>query len=142
MAKKTARVTAIDRNGYSRARKQGRMRALDPAAVVSARYDKDRDRIDLIFRGGASMGIPRTMFPGLEEASTSNLKGIQISPAGDALSWRSLDVDVYVPGLLERTFGKTLFALATEHRGGGRRSKAKAAAARAKGGRPRKGLSA
>ncbi len=91
------------------------------------------------------MAIPRQMIPGLESASTPNLEAIQVSPAGDALSWPSLDVDVYVPGLVERAFGNRLFAAATGRRGGRRRSKAKAAAAKlngAKGGRPRKRLSA
>lgn len=91
------------------------------------------------------MAIPREMIPGLERASASKLKAIFVSPAGDALSWPSLDVDVYVPGLVERAFGNRLFAAATGRRGGRRRSKAKAAAAKAngvKGGRPRKRLSA
>ena len=91
------------------------------------------------------MMIPRQIIPRLKEAPTSSLEPISVSPAGDALSWPSLDVDVYVPGLVERAFGTRLFATATGRRGGRRRSKAKAAAARtngAKGGRPRKRLSA
>jgi hypothetical protein len=91
------------------------------------------------------MAIPRAMIPGLESASKSNLEAIEVSPAGDALLWPSLDVEVYVPGLVERAFGNRLFAAATGRRGGRRRSKAKAAAAKvngAKGGRPRKRLSA
>lgn len=91
------------------------------------------------------MLIPRQIIPDLKEARTSSLTPISISPAGDALSWPSLDVDVYVPGLVEQAFGTRLFATATGRRGGRRRSKAKAAAARtngAKGGRPRKRVSA
>ena len=91
------------------------------------------------------MAIPRAMIPGLESASQSNLETVEVSPAGDALSWPSLDVDVYVPGLVERAFGTRLFAAATGRRGGRRKSKAKAVAAKAngaKGGRPRKRLSA
>ena len=82
--------------------------------------------------------------PGLERASVSKLASVLVSPAGDALSWPALDVDVYVPGLVERAFGTRLFAAATGRRGGRRRSKAKAAAAKvngAKGGRPRKRIS-
>ena len=89
------------------------------------------------------MTIPRGIVPGLEDASAPALRSITVSPAGDAVSWPSLDVDVYVPGLVERAFGTRLFARATGQRGGRRRSRAKAAAARAngaKGGRPRKGL--
>ncbi len=78
-------------------------------------------------------------------ADASALGSIGVSAAGDALSWPVLDVDVYVPGLVERAFGTRLFARATGQRGGRRQSKAKAAAARAngaKGGRPRKRLTA
>ncbi len=87
------------------------------------------------------MAIPRKIIPGLERTVVSNLEAIQISAAGDALSWPSLDVDVHVPGLVERAFGSRLFAAATGPRGWRRRSKAKAVAAKvngAKGGRPRK----
>ena len=134
-------VSAKDRERYARARARGEARAQDPSAVVDARYDSDKDLIDLTFGGGGSMAIPRNAVPGLQRASVSNLESIVLSPAGDALSWPSLDVDVYVPGLVERAFGSRLFAAATGRRGGRRKSKAKAAASKAngaKGGRPRK----
>lgn len=138
-------LTAKDRERYERARAQGEARAHDPSAVVEARYDPDGDLITLKFGGGGSMAIPRKTVPGLQRASGATVESIVISPAGDALSWPSLDVDVYVPGLIERAFGSRLFAAATGQRGGRTRSKAKAAAAKAngaKGGRPRKRLSA
>jgi hypothetical protein len=141
----TTDVTVKDRERYARARARGLARAQDPSAVVNARYDPDRDLIDLTFGGGGSMAIPRKIVPGLEPAPLSKLESVVVSPAGDALSWPSLDVDVYVPGLVERAFGTRLFAASTGRRGGRRRSKAKAAAAKAngaKGGRPRKPLSA
>ena len=138
-------VTAKDRERYARARTRGEARAHDPSAVVEARYDPDGDVIDLKFGGGGSMAIPRTAVPGLQRASAFGLGSILVSPAGDALFWPALDVDVYVPGLVERAFGSRLFAAATGRRGGRTRSKAKAAAAKAngaKGGRPRKSVSA
>jgi Protein of unknown function (DUF2442) len=139
----TTDVTRNDRERYARAR--GLARAQDPSAVVNARYDRDRDLIDLTFGGGGSMAIPRKIVPGLQRAALSKLESVVVSPAGDALSWPSLDVDVYIPGLIERAFGTRLFAAATGRRGGQRRSKAKTRAAKvngAKGGRPRKRLSA
>lgn len=138
-------VTAKDRERYAQARARGQARAKDPSAVVDASYDPKGDLIDLKFGGGGSMAIPRKVVPGLQRASVSQIGSIVVSPAGDALSWPSLDVDVYVPGLVERAFGSRLFAAATGRRGGQTRSKAKAAAAKAngvKGGRPRKRLSA
>ena len=141
----TTEVTSKDRERYARARALGEARAQDPSAVVGARFDPEKDLIELEFAGGSSMTIPRNVVPELERASASKMESIVVSPAGDALSWPSLDVDVYVPGLVERAFGTRLFAAATGRRGGRRRSKAKAAAAKAngvKGGRPRKRLSA
>jgi len=140
-----AEVTAKDRERFDRARARGEARAQDPSAIVEARYDAARDAIDLGFRSGGVMTIPRQVVPGLDGVPPSALETISISPAGDALSWPSLDVDVYVPGLVERAFGTRLFARATGQRGGLRRSKAKAAAARAngaKGWRPRKRVTA
>ena len=134
-------VTSADRERYARARARGKARAQDDSALVDARYDADRDRFELTFRGGGAMAIPRRMIPGLERRPAATLAAVRVSPAGDALRWRSLDVDVYLPGLVERAFGTRLFAAATGRRGGRRRSKAKAEAARAngaKGGRPRK----
>ena len=140
-----AKVTAKDRERFARARARGEARVQDPSALVEAHYDAARDAIDLGFRSGGVMTIPRLIVPGLDGVSRSALQAISVSPAGDALSWPSLDVDVYVPGLVERAFGSRLFARATGQRGGRRRSKVKAAAARAngaKGGRPRKRLTA
>jgi hypothetical protein len=140
-----AEISAQDRERYAQARAEGQARRADPSSVISARYDADTDTIDLKFGAGGSMSIPRKLVPGLERASRATLSSVILSPAGDALSWPSLDVDVYVPGMIERAFGSRLFAAATGRRGGRRRSKAKTAAAQingAKGGRPRKRLTA
>ena len=140
-----AKLTAKDRERFARARARGEARAQDPSAIVEARYDATRDAIDLGFRSGGVITISRQVVPGLDAVPTAALDMISVSPAGDALSWPSLDVDVYIPGLVERAFGTRLFARATGQRGGRRRSKAKTAAARtngAQGGRPRKGVTA
>ena len=126
-------VTAKDRERLARARALGQARSQDPSGVVDARYDAERDAVDLTFRNGGSMTIPRKIIPGLDQAPAAALGSISVSPAGDALAWRSLDADVYVPGLIERAFGTRLFAAATGRRGGRRRSKAKAAAAKING---------
>ena len=140
-----AKLTAHDRERFARARARGEARAQDPSAILDAAYDASRDVIHLQFRGGGVMIIPRRVVPDLDKVPRAVLARITVSPAGDALSWRSLDVDVSVPGLVEQAFGTRLFARATGQRGGRSRSKAKAAAARAngaKGGRPRKRISA
>jgi hypothetical protein len=134
-------LTASDHDRFQRARARGEARAQDASALVDARYDGASDSVLLTFRGGGSMMIPRRVIPGLERQPGSALETMTLSPAGDALRWPALDVDVYVPGLVERAFGNRLFAAAAGRRGGRRRTKAKMAAARrngAKGGRPRK----
>ena len=138
-------VSSKDRERYARGRARGEARAQHPSAIVEARYEPDGDLIDLTFAGGGSMAIPRKAVPGLERATPATIESVVVSPAGDGLSWPALDVDIYVPGLVERVFGTRLFAAATGRRGGRRRSKAKAAASKtngAKGGRPRKRVSA
>src|SRR5215470_9378887 len=99
-----ATVSARDRERFVQARARGEARAADSSAVVDASYDSGRDVFHLTFRSGGSMAIPRRMVPGLDRATAQVLQSVSISPAGDALSWRSVDVDVYVPGLIERTF--------------------------------------
>lgn len=139
------KLTTSDRVRFARARAQGNARRQDPSALVDARYDVRRDGVELTFRGGGSMLIPRRRIPDLNRAPSSALERITVSPAGDALSWPSLDLHVYVPGLVERAFGVRLFAAATGRQGGQKTSKAKAAAAKAngaKGGRPRRRISA
>lgn len=134
-------LTDDDRERYARARAAGMARALNPSAVRDARYDPVRDAIELTFRAGGVMVIPRAFVQGLARASPRTCAALALSPAGDALSWRAKDLDVYIPGLVELAFGTQLFASATGRRGGLTRSKAKAEAARAngaKGGRPRK----
>jgi hypothetical protein len=133
--------TAKDRERFDAARARGKARAEDPSAVVAAHYDRDSDGFRLEFRRGGSMTIPRRFIPGLDGRPVSTLESVSVSPAGDALLWTSIDTDVYVPGLVEQAFGHRLFAAAAGRRGGRRRSKAKAVAARqngAKGGRPKR----
>jgi hypothetical protein len=138
-------VSIKDRERFARARAAGRQSAHDKSAVIDAQYDSARDVIEIRFRSHGAITIPRKLIPELQNAPPSSLRAISVSPAGDAISWRSLDIDVYVPGLLEHAFGSRVLAAATGRRGGQRRTKRKAAAAKAngaKGGRPRTKVSA
>lgn len=138
-------IAREDRERYARARATGEREAHDPSAVTDARYIGRRDAIELEFAGGGTMTIPRHSIPELADAPPSVLNSVTVSPAGDALAWRALDVDIYIPGLVARVFGTRMLAASSGQRGGRRTSKVKAAAARqngARGGRPRKQLTA
>src|SRR5947209_823144 len=137
----TEQLTARDRERYARARAEGLAQHQEPTAVVDATYEPRERALRITFRSGGGMLIPIGKVSELTGKSPANLATIEISPLGDGLSWPTLDVDIYVPGLVEDVFGARLFAAATGRRGGRRRTKAKAAAARVngtKGGRPRK----
>jgi hypothetical protein len=103
-------VRSRDRERFARARRRGHAREQDRTAAVKARYDAERRGIELTFRAGVSMTIPRQIVPGLDHASRSSLDAVQLSRGGDALSWPELDVHVSISGLVERAFGSRLFA--------------------------------
>jgi hypothetical protein len=72
-------------------------------------------------------------------AKRSDLKVIEITPSGFGLHFPRLDVDLWLPGLLEGVFGTREWMAS---RLGARGGQAKARAARVNGklgGRPRKG---
>ena len=87
------------------------------------------------------MTIPREAIHELAGAPVPVLSSVTVSPPGDGLAWRALDVDIYIPGSVERVFSTRMFAASSGRRGGRRTFTVKAAAARAngaRGGRPRK----
>ena len=59
------KLTANDRERIAHARAFGAARAKDPSAIVDARYDAARDALDLEFRSGGVITIPRRVVPGL-----------------------------------------------------------------------------
>ena len=113
--------------------------------VTAAEYRPTSDLISMRFRTGVQLFIPRKLLQGLESAKVSDLRRIEITLHGSALRWPTLDVDHYVPGLMEGVFGNRRWMGAIGKKGGSVRSAAKAKAARRngrKGGRPRRNAAA
>lgn len=124
-------------------RDEKRMEAVRGAArAVSARYDRRAARVRVRLDSGLELAFPPGLAEGLAGASPEDLAEIEVSPAGLGLHWPRLDVDLYLPALLEGVFGSRRWMAARLGAVGGRsRSKAKTDSAREngrKGGRPKK----
>jgi hypothetical protein len=116
--------------------------ALHPShPAVAVAYDPARDAIAIQFADGVELRVPRRLVQGLQHATPKQLGQIEIEGPGTGLVWPMLSVAHYVPGLVAGLFGTREWMAAIGRRGGTRRTKAKALAARAngaKGGRPRR----
>ena len=80
--------------------------------------------IDLTLRKGVIIRLPRTHIRELADSLPADIGKVEIQPGGDAISFRSIDVDIYVPGLLADELGH-LFAKAMGRRSKGRTSEKK-----------------
>lgn len=122
-------------------RRAQEMRASAPTAV-SARYDRKSRRIVIQLSSQLEVSFPPRIAQGLEHATPAALRDIEISPSGFGIHFPKLDVDLYLPALLEGFFGSKKWMAARLGRLGGRsKSHAKRAASQrngALGGRPRK----
>ncbi len=133
----------MDRTEFDRAtNRAGRRKAGGPTAL-SARYDRDTDRVVVELSTGLDVAFPPRLAQGLRRAKPADLDTIEITPSGFGLHFPKLDADLYLPALLEGLFGSRRWMAARfGARGGRARSKAKAAQGNGKlGGRPRKTIS-
>ena len=119
---------------------QARKFAAFDRRVVRVAYEKKHDLLTHYLDDGVRVSIPRMSIQGLQDARPALVSKIEILGRGTGLHWPLLDVDHYVPGLLNHVFGTSRWMAELGRRGGSVTSTAKAAAARAngkKGGRPR-----
>ena len=108
--------------------------------AVSAKYRPGKDAFVIALATGVEIVIPRKLLQGLENATPAQAAEVEIWGPGDSLHWESIDVDHYVPSLIEGVFGNRRWMSEIGKIGGSVRSEAKRKAARkngSKGGRPR-----
>ncbi|MDN5869845.1 MAG: DUF2442 domain-containing protein [Nitrococcus sp.] len=131
----------MDLNERELAQAEKRMATTRAAYAVTAWYDRRTSRVVVRLNTGLELAIPPKLSEGLADAKPAELANIEISPAGLGLHWPKLDVDLYLPALLQGVLGsESWMAKRLGSVGGRARSAAKAAASREngrKGGRPR-----
>ncbi len=121
-------------------RKAADLRAAVPTAVA-ARYDRRLGRVVIRLSSGLDVAFSPRDAQGLEKATAAQLREIEISPSGVGIYFPRLDVDIYLPGLLQGFLGSRAWMAARLGAIGGKsRSAAKSSAARRNGklgGRPK-----
>jgi len=109
--------------------------------AVSAKYRSGSDVFEIKFKSGISLIIPRQLLQGVGAVTAAEAGKVRVINFGSMLDWPNLDVQHYVPGLLEGVFGTRRWMSEIGRKGGLARSKAKAKSSRLngrKGGRPKK----
>jgi hypothetical protein len=97
---------------------QARKFAASDRRVVCAEYERNPDLVTLYLDAGVRASIPRTNLQGLREAKPAQVSKIEIRGRGGGLHWSLLDVDHYVPGLLNHVFGTSRWMAELCRRGG------------------------
>jgi Protein of unknown function (DUF2442) len=129
----------ISESRLERARAKGNDLVKHRAVAVAARYRAGMILVEL--SSGVEVHFPVRLAQGLEHGSPKELSDIQIEARGLGLHWPKLDVDLYVPNLLQGVLGTRKWMAEIGKLGGSVTSaaKAKASAENGKlGGRPKK----
>jgi hypothetical protein len=132
---------AITDRQMQAARTRAQERKTHVPQATGAAYNPDTGLVCIRLSNGIVIGLPAAQTQGLEAASTRDLSTIRISPSGYGIHFPELDVDLYLPALMEGIFGMKAWMAERGRKGGQAATKAKKAAARANGklgGRPRK----
>jgi len=127
---------------YEEATERARALQVSLPRAIRAYYDRTTQKLVIDLDSKLTLSFSPHDVQGLEQATPSQLKEIEISPSGFGIYFRRVDADLYVPGLLEGFLGsKKWMASRLGQLGGQSRSRAKKASSRANGklgGRPRK----
>jgi hypothetical protein len=121
--------------------KQARELQGEPRATgVEYKSGPGLDLLILKLDDGHRCLIPREDIEGLQDATPRQIAQVEILGNGTGLHWPALDLDHYVPNLLQHIYGTKRWMAQIGRRGGLAKSTAKRKSSRAnglKGGRPR-----
>jgi len=118
-----------------------RAKTLDESRVVTAIYSADLNLILLHLTDGQRFPLLPEQVEGLQDATQAQLSVIEILGNGTGLHWPELDVDLYVPTLLQGITGSKRWMAAMGRKGGSAKTPQKRKASQVNGclgGRPKK----
>src|SRR5580692_12370973 len=93
------------REEFERAnRREAGLRSAMPTAVA-ARYDRRLGRVVIRLSSGLDVAFSPRDAQGLANARPAELREIEISPSRFGIYFPRLDVDIYLPGLLQGFLG-------------------------------------
>lgn len=137
MAEKITDAELVAQIAGARAREDAERRS--GLRATRARFDARAGRVVLELSNGYGFAFPTRAIRSLRRAAIGDLSQVSLDPSGAVLQWKSLDVDLSVPGLLLAAIGTTERRRHLARLAGQSKSDAKAEAARRnglKGGRP------
>lgn len=132
---------SITRDRMQVARKRAHDLKSHVPQAVAVDYARAQHLVYIHLVNGVVIGLPAAEVQGLETASADDLADVQVSPSGYGIHFPRIDVDLYLPALLEGILGSTAWMAERGRKGGHSTSEAKKIAAQANGklgGRPRK----
>lgn len=89
---------------FEAAKVRGKARMRGPRAE-SAHYDAGRNRVVIRLTTGIEIAFAPRDVEGLQNASTDDLKSIEVEAFGLGIRFPRLDADLYVPALLKGVLG-------------------------------------
>jgi hypothetical protein len=95
---------------------EARKAPAEPEAVSAEYLGGTADLVVIRLNTGVRLTIPREELQGLQNATEAQLAQIEIH-AGVDIAWPQLDVDHYLPYLLEHRYGSTKWMQALQQRG-------------------------
>jgi hypothetical protein len=115
----------------------------DEARAMSVEHVPDLSLLVVGLSNGRRLVLPIEDVQGLGGATHEQLRNHELIGRGTGISFPDLDVDLYVPALIEGVYGNRRWMAHLGQRGGRAKTDAKRLAAQtngAKGGRPKKAL--
>jgi hypothetical protein len=116
----------------------------DPRARM-VEHIPDLNLLIVRLTNGRRLVLPIEDLQGLDKATHEQIKKYELLGRGTGISFPDLDVDLYVPALIEGVYGNRRWMAQLGKKGGRAKTEAKRRAAQAngaKGGRPKRGVAA